>query len=136
MTAEGYISYMEEIIQASWSLFQHDGEAAFRLSERSPLPPGLSAKDLPGGQTQIINVRQIRLIECHPVKSDEDCASRINLDTNCSHNWHGDLDNPNDSEDNCAADVESDREQDYSIEDPECPEQLNVSATPNVPSLI
>jgi hypothetical protein len=56
VTAVGYISDTEEIGKASWSLFQHDCEAAFKLSERSPLPPALSAKDLPGGQTQILNV--------------------------------------------------------------------------------
>jgi hypothetical protein len=49
MTAVGYISNTEEIVKASWSLFQHHGAAAFTLSERSPLPPELSAKDLPGG---------------------------------------------------------------------------------------
>jgi len=49
MTTVGYISDMEVIVKASWSLFQHEGVAAFKLSARSPLPPGLSAKDLPGG---------------------------------------------------------------------------------------
>jgi hypothetical protein len=49
ITAVGYISDTKEIIQASWSLFEHDVAAAFKLSERSPLPPPLSAKDLPGG---------------------------------------------------------------------------------------
>jgi len=49
MTAVGYISHMEEIIKASWSLFQHDCVAAFKLSERLLLPPALSAKDLTGG---------------------------------------------------------------------------------------
>jgi len=34
MTALGYISDMEEIVKASWSLIQHDGAAAFELSER------------------------------------------------------------------------------------------------------
>jgi hypothetical protein len=53
MTAVGYISDMEEIVKSSWSLFHHDGAAAFKLSERSPMPPALSAKDLPGGRTQI-----------------------------------------------------------------------------------
>jgi len=48
ITAVGYILDTEEIVKASWSLFQHDGAAAFKLSERSPLPPALSAKDLPG----------------------------------------------------------------------------------------
>jgi len=67
MTAVGYISDTEEIVKASWSLSQHDGAAAFKLSERSPLPPALSAKDLPGGRTQILNVRPIWRINSHPV---------------------------------------------------------------------
>jgi hypothetical protein len=53
MTVVSYISDMEEIVKASLSLFQHDGAVAFKLSERSPLPPALPAKDLPGGRTQI-----------------------------------------------------------------------------------
>jgi len=60
MTAIGYISDTEEIIKASWSNCQQDGAAAFKLLERSPLPPGLSPKDLPGGQTQVFNVCQTR----------------------------------------------------------------------------
>jgi len=56
MTTVEYISDTEEIVKAFWSLFQHDGAAAIKLSERSPLPPALSAKDLPGGRTQIFNV--------------------------------------------------------------------------------
>ena len=43
VTAVGYISDTEEFIKASWSLFQHDGTAAFKMSERSPLSPALSA---------------------------------------------------------------------------------------------
>jgi len=46
------------------------------------------------------------------------------------------LDNPNDSEDNCAADDESDIEQNNDIENLECPGQQDVSATPNVPGLV
>ena len=49
MTAVGYILEKEEIIKASWLLFQHDGVAAFKLLERSPFPPAWSAMDLPGG---------------------------------------------------------------------------------------
>jgi hypothetical protein len=48
-TAVGYILVNEEIVKASWSLFHHDGAAAFKLSEKLPVPPALSAKDLPGG---------------------------------------------------------------------------------------
>jgi hypothetical protein len=51
MTTGGYISVMEEIVKSSCLLFQHDSAAAFKLSERSPLPPASSAKDLPGGRT-------------------------------------------------------------------------------------
>jgi hypothetical protein len=52
-TAVESISDTEGIVKAAWSLFQQDGAAAFKLSERSPLPPALSAMDLPGGQTLI-----------------------------------------------------------------------------------
>jgi len=133
MTAVGYISDTEEIVKASWSLFQHDGAAAFKLTERSPLPPALSAKDLPGGRTQILNVRQIRRINRHPVKSDEDSAPESILHTDDWLNWNGDLDNPNDSEENCTVDDESDIKHKNGIEDPEYPEQQDVSAARNLP---
>jgi len=136
MTAVGYISDTEKIVKPSWSLFQHDGAAAFKLSERSPLLPPLSAKDLPGGQTRILNVRRIWRINCHPVDSDEDSTPESSSDTEDWLNWNGDWDNPNDSEDDCAADVESDMDQDNSIEDPESQEQRDVSTGPNVPGLI
>jgi len=136
MTAVGYISDTEEIVKASWSLFQHDGAAALILSERSPLPPALSAKNLPGGRTQILNVRRIRRINPHPVESDDDSAPDSISDTEDWLNWNGDLDNPNDSEEVCAAADESDIEHNNGIEDPECPEQQDVSAAPNVPGLV
>ena len=31
MTAVGYISHTEEIVKPLWSLFQHEGAAAFKL---------------------------------------------------------------------------------------------------------
>jgi len=136
MTAVGYISDTEKIVKPPWSLFQHDGAAAFKLSERSPLLPPLSAKDLHGGQTRILNVRRIRRINRHPVDSDEDSAPESSSDTEDWLNWNGDWDNPNDSEDDCAADVESNMDQDNSIEDPESQEQRDVSTAPNVPGLI
>jgi len=46
------------------------------------------------------------------------------------------LDNPNDSKDDCAADDEFDIEPNTGIENPECPEQQDVSAAPNVPGLV
>jgi hypothetical protein len=45
----------------------------------------------------------------------------------------GTLDNPNDSEDDCAPDDESDIDPNNSIEDTECPEQKDVSTAPNEP---
>ena len=108
ITDVGYISDTEEIDKASWSLFQHDGAAAFKLSERSPLPAALSAKDLPGGRTQIVNVRRIRVIKSHPFESNNDCAPESISDTNDWLNRNGDLDYPNETEEDCAADDESD----------------------------
>jgi len=81
-------------------------------------------------------VRRIRRINSHPVKSDEDSTAASIPYTEEWLNRNGDLDNPNDSEDDCTADVESDMEQDSGIEDPESPEQQDVSTTPNVPGLI
>jgi len=81
LTAVGYILDTQEIVKAYWSLFQHDGATAFKLSERSPLPPPMSAKDLPGGQTEILNVRQIQRINSHLVPSDEDSAPESISDT-------------------------------------------------------
>jgi hypothetical protein len=136
MTAVGFISDTEVIVKASWSLFQHDGAAAFNLSERSPLPPALSAKDLPGGQTQIFNIRHIRRINCHPVESDEDSAPECILDTDDWLNCNCDLDNPNDSEEDRASDNNSDIEHNHCIEDQECTEQQDVSVAPHVPGLV
>jgi len=136
MTAVGYISDTEEIVKASWSLFHHDGAAAFKLSEKLPVPPALSAKDLPGGRTRVLNVRRIKRIDRHPAESDEDSSPESISDTENWLNWNGDLDNPNDSEDDWEADNESDMELDNGSEESETPELRTVSAAPNVPGLI
>jgi len=136
MTAVRYISNMEEIVKASWSLFQPDGATAFKMSERSPLPPPLSANDLPGGRTQLLNARRIRILHRDAVECDEDSAQESISDTEDWINWNGDIDNANDSEDDCSAIFESDIEQANSIEDPECPEQRDVCASPHLPRLI
>ena len=81
MTAIEYISDTEDIVKAPWSLFQHDGVAAFKLSERSPLPPALSANELPGRWTQILNVCQIRRFNRHSVDSYEHSAPESISDT-------------------------------------------------------
>jgi len=135
MKAVGYISDTEEIIKASCSLFQHDGAAAFKLSERSSLPPALSAKDLPGRPTQIFNVRRILRINCHPVECDEEDALESILDSEDCLNWNSDFNSPNDSKHDCAAGIDSNLDQGNCIEYPECPEQRSVSAAPNFPRL-
>jgi len=99
MTAVESISDTEEIVKASCSNIQHDGAAAFKLSERSPLPPALSAKDLPGGTNQIVNVLWIRGIDAHPAESDEDSAPESISDTENWLDWNGDFHNPNDTKD-------------------------------------
>jgi len=136
MTAVGYMLDTEEIIKASWSLFQHDGAAAFTLSERSPLPPAVSAKDIPGERTQISNVRRIRRINRHAAESDKDSVPEIISDTDDWLNWNDGMNNPNDSKEDCAVDDESDIEPNTGMEDAECPEQQDVSAAPNVPGLV
>jgi len=136
MTAVGSNLDMEEIMEASWSLFQLDCAAAFKLSKRSPLPPALSAKDLPGGRTQILNVCQIRWITHHPVEDEMDSTPECGLDREHWLNRNGDSDNPNDCKDNMAPEFESDIDQDNGIDDRECLEQRDVSAGRNVPRLI
>jgi hypothetical protein len=100
------------------------------------VPPALSAKDLPGGRTQVLNVRRIKRIDRHPAESDEDSSPESISDTENWLNWNGDLDNPNDSEDDWEADNESDMELDNCSEVSETLEVRNVSAAPNVPGLI
>jgi hypothetical protein len=98
MTAVGYISDAQAIIKGSWSLFQSDGVAAITCSERSPLPQALCAKDLPGGRTQILNVRRNWRINRHPVESNNDIPPESTSHTNVWLHWNGDYDNSNDSE--------------------------------------
>jgi len=136
MTAVGYISDTKEIINASWSLFQYDGPAAFNL------PKDLLCRHLCLQRTYredkliIIYVCRIRRINGHPVESDKDTEPDGVSDTEDWLNWNRDLDHPNDSEDGCPQDFESDIEHNNCIEDPESPAQLDVSTAPNVPRLI
>ena len=57
LTTVGYISDTEEIVKASWSDCHHDCAAAFKLSEKSPVTPALSSRDLPGGRSRVLNFR-------------------------------------------------------------------------------
>jgi len=136
MSAIGYISDSDAIVKSFWPLFQHHCMAALKLSEWSPLPSALSGKDLPGGQTQKLNVHWTRKINRHPVEIDEDRSPERISDTVDWLNWNWDLDNRNDSKDNCAGDFDNDIDQPNIIDDMQCTEQRDVSAAPNVPGLI
>jgi len=136
ITAIGYISNTEEIIQASWLNFQHDGGAAFKLSERFPLPPAFAAKDLPGGRMHLLNLRQIRRINCHSGDSNKDSEPKCVSDSKNWLNKNRNVDNPIESEDECVADNESDIEPWSGITSLESPWHHVLSAAPNVPGLI
>ena len=86
--------------------------AAFKLSERLPLPPDLSANDLPRWWTQVPKVRRIKKIDCHLAEGDEDSAPESISDTDHWLHWNGELDNPYVSKDDWEADDESDVELD------------------------
>jgi hypothetical protein len=75
-------------------------------------------------------------INCHPVESYTDSAPESISNTDDWLNWNGDLDNPKHSEEHCAVDDDSDIEHNNFINDPECPEQQDVSTMPNVPGLV
>jgi len=81
-------------------------------------------------------VHRIRRIYRHTVESDEHHTPDSISDTEDGLNWIGHSDNPNDSEDDWVVDVETDIDADDNIEGPQCPEQWDVSTTPNVAGLI
>jgi hypothetical protein len=95
MTILVFILDVEGIIKESWSLFRHDSAVAFKLSQRSLLPPALFTKDLHGGGTQILNVRRIPRINHHPVQSNQDSRPECLSDTEHRLHVNGDLDHPN-----------------------------------------
>jgi hypothetical protein len=136
MTAVGDTSDTEKSVIACGSNFHHDGSAAFKLLEKSPVPPALSAMDLSEERTQGLNVHRIKPINCHPAETDEDSSPESISDTINWINWNGNLDNPKDSEDDCEADIESYTELGISSEISETLQLRNVSAAPNVPGLI
>jgi hypothetical protein len=83
-----------------------------------------------------LNVCRIPRINRHPVESDEDSVLEKILDTEDRVNSNGNLDNTNTSEEDCAADDDSDIEHNICIEDPECPQQQDVNIAPNVLGLV
>jgi hypothetical protein len=83
-----------------------------------------------------LNVRHIPRINRHPVESEEDSAPDSISDTWDWLNWNGDFDNPNDTEEDSAADDDTDIEHHKCVQDPECPKQQDLSAVPNVLGLV
>jgi hypothetical protein len=104
------------MVKVSWSLSQQAGAAAFKLFERTPLSPALTAKDLSGGRTPIFNVPHWQRSNHNPVETDEDNTPQTISDSNHWPHCNYDLNNPNDSEDNCTTDNESVIEQNNCIE--------------------
>ena len=136
MTAVGYISDSEEIINASWSNLQHDAAAASKWSDRSPVPPALHAKNHAGEQTQVLNVHQVKRIDLSPVQCDEDSAPECISDTKNWLHCNGDLDDPNHSKNERDADNSFDIALHNAIRDSETPNQWDVSTEQYVAGLI
>jgi hypothetical protein len=85
---------------------------------------------------EVFNVRQIRRINCHLARNDEDSDPENILNTENWLDWNGDQENPTDSEDNWEADNESEIELDHSMEHSKTPAQRDVSVVHNIPGLI
>jgi len=96
----------------------------------------VSAKEFPGGRTQVLNVHGTKQIDPHAAESDQDGAPELISNNENWLNWNGDLDNPNESEEGCEADDESDMEPDIGINALESQEHWVVSAALNVAGLI
>ena len=96
----------------------------------------MSAKNLPRGQTQVLKVRRIRRIDCHPFESDADSAPQSISDTKHCLTWNGDLVNRNECKVNRAADNEFDTDPANGIKCLERTKHSIVSAALNVPALI
>src|ERR1700749_1030580 len=59
MTAMGYISDTDEMVDAGWESFKHDGATAFKVIEQnSGLPTSLPHSELLHGKTKVLKVRQ------------------------------------------------------------------------------
>jgi hypothetical protein len=106
------------------------------LKKNSPVPPALSAKDLTGVRTQVLNVHRIKRIDRHPAESDEGSSHECIANTKNWLNSNGDLQNPHNSQDDWEADNESDTALDNGRDDSKILEVWSVRAELNVPGLI
>jgi len=55
MTAVGDIHVAEKLVEVSWSIITHDGAPALKWWEKSRVTPGMSAQDLSGRRTEVLN---------------------------------------------------------------------------------
>jgi hypothetical protein len=106
------------------------------LSERTHGSPTLVAKDLAGGQLNILNVRQIKRINRHPGNRNEDIGPENISDAEYWVDRNGDLDCLTDGEDDWEVENKSEIVLDTSVRDSEPQGQGDVSAAPDVPGLI
>jgi hypothetical protein len=136
VTAVGYSANTKEVLKALWSNFQHDGASAFTLSEKSPLPPALSAKDIPGGRTQVLHLGLFQRINRYPVESDDDSAPESISLAERWLNWNADLDNPNVREDDWDAEDKSNPAQGNGFDGEESPNHQDKHTTQYVPGLL
>jgi len=91
---------------------------------------------LAAGPTPVLNDRWIKWIYLYPTESDDTSSPESISDTEKWLHWNSDVDNPNESEDDSAADDAFDVVQQNSFDGPESPEQWDVCAAPNVPRSI
>jgi hypothetical protein len=124
------------MINTSWCIIQYDVAAAFTAAERSPLPPVLSANDLPSGRTQVLNVCQVKRIDCHPAKSIKNCTLERLSYTEIWLYCSDDLDIATRSEDDCDVYNDLNMELLNGIKAAESPKHHIASTAPNVPLLI
>jgi hypothetical protein len=92
--------------------------------------------NLPGRHTQILDVHRIRRFNYRPVACDVNSTADSISDSEDWLTWSGNLDHPNVIEDDCAADFEFNIVLYIGIEDAECPEQQDASATATIHRLI
>jgi hypothetical protein len=89
---------------------------------------GLRTTIIPGGQTQVFNIRRIQRINCYLSESDEDSTPETISD---NQNWpvrNGAFNNLNDSKEDCVADAESYIELGNGLKTSKIPEHQVVSA--------
>jgi hypothetical protein len=136
MTAMGYISDSEEVESSSWASFAHDGLAAFKSNEKTPLPKSLPLTELQNGKTQVLNVRRIPRINRQPGLTDEESAGEDNTDTEDWLHWDGDMESGAEDESDSSTDDEHEMDRILDTHEKESPEQSHGDAAPNVPGFI